>query len=310
MAVEWIGVDWGTSHVRAFAMNGQSVLDVARSTDGMASLQPSAFEPALLKLIKPWLPQRSADQTPIDVLACGMVGARQGWVEAEYASVPIGPLEAALTVVETQHKGLRVHIIAGLKQLSPPDVMRGEETQIAGFLARYPGYEGGLCLPGTHSKWARLRDGKVQSFQSYMTGELFDLLSRQSVLRHSMAAGSGADQDADWDSAAFLAGFQKTYTSPQSFNTALFGLRAMDVLFASSKAATRSELSGLLVGLELASACPKIDGLPIAVIGSKAVAAPYLSALTSLGIAADYFDGEEMTLNGLSAVRQTLMRAS
>lgn len=338
MEVEWIGVDWGSSHVRAFAMNGQSIVQVARSGDGMATLSPGAFEPALLKLIGPWLRERPVGTAPIDLLACGMVGARQGWLEAPYAATPIAPLEAPLTFVPTEQEGVRVHLIAGLKQLDPPDVMRGEETQIAGFLDRYPDYDGGLCLPGTHCKWARLRNGQVEHFQSYMTGEMFDLLSRQSLLRHSMRAEGTADgtavgapegaakgppegvaaevaegaaaehQAIGWDEAAFLAGFRSAHQAPASFASALFRLRAVDILLGSSKSAARSKLSGLLVGLELASACPQFDGSPIAVIGSKAAALPYLTGLESLGIAADYFDGEEMTLRGLSAARQRLLR--
>jgi 2-dehydro-3-deoxygalactonokinase len=87
----------------------------------------------------------------------------------------------------TKDPRLRVSILPGLKQAVPPDVMRGEETQIAGFLAAAPGFDGVLCLPGTHAKWVQISAEEVVSFRTFMTGELFDLLSTQSVLRHSIA---------------------------------------------------------------------------------------------------------------------------
>ena len=90
-------------------------------------------------------------------------------------------------------------MIPGLKQPKPADVLRGEEVQVAGFLTCHPGFDGVLCLPGTHSKWTRISAGEVVSFQTYMTGELFALVSRQSVLRHGM-------EGAGWDDAAFAEG--------------------------------------------------------------------------------------------------------
>ena len=80
--IAWIAVDWGTTHLRVYAMSaGGDVLDEASSSDGMAGLNRDDFEPALLRLIEPWL-----NAGIMQVLACGMVGARQGWVEAPYNS--------------------------------------------------------------------------------------------------------------------------------------------------------------------------------------------------------------------------------
>ena len=118
-----------------------------------------------------------------------MVGARQGWIEAPYASVPCTPATQTIAP-ECRDPRLEMHILAGIRQLHPPDVMRGEETQIAGVLLREPGFEGVICLPGTHTKWAEVAGGIITSFQTFMTGELFGLLSTQSVLRHSMSAGT------------------------------------------------------------------------------------------------------------------------
>jgi 2-dehydro-3-deoxygalactonokinase len=181
---DWIAVDWGTTHLRAWAMaEDGTVRAEARSDDGMGHLARDAFEPALLSLIEPWL-----GAGPMDVLACGMVGSRQGWVEAPYVAVPAKPTNLTPVPVTTRDPRLRVSILPGLKQDAPPDVMRGEETQIAGFLAAALGFDGVLCLPGTHAKWVQISAGEVVSFRTFMTGELFDLLSAVSVLRHSVAA--------------------------------------------------------------------------------------------------------------------------
>ena len=131
MDISWIAVDWGTSNLRAWAMGPQGPLAQATSDDGMGKLTPDQFEPALLRLIGPWL------TTPQTVLACGMVGARQGWVEAKYRSLPCTPVDAAAILhVPTNDPRITFHIAPGLSQNRPADVMRGEETQVAGVLAR------------------------------------------------------------------------------------------------------------------------------------------------------------------------------
>ena len=121
-------------------------------------LDRAGFEPALLELVGDWLPRDR--QTP--VIACGMVGARQGWVEVPYRQAPCKPVFFdTFGRPETSDPRLTVMILAGIKQIEPaPDVMRGEETQIAGFLLDDPRFEGVLCLPGTHTKWVRIRPAK------------------------------------------------------------------------------------------------------------------------------------------------------
>src|ERR1700712_536906 len=85
----WIAVDWGTSNLRAWAMDSDGqVIAEASSGKGMAKLNRDGFEPALLELINDWLMEDR--QTP--VIACGMVGARQGWIEAAYRQTPCRPV--------------------------------------------------------------------------------------------------------------------------------------------------------------------------------------------------------------------------
>ena len=141
-----------------------------------------------------------------------MVGARQGWLEVPYSETPCKPIfPEAIGRPDTRDQRLRVFVLGGIKQTTPaPDVMRGEETQIAGILSADPSFEGVLCLPGTHTKWVRISAGEIVDFKTFMTGELFSLLSRQSVLRHSL---NGAGSDA----IEFARSIQLMMTEPASF---------------------------------------------------------------------------------------------
>ncbi|MBY5931914.1 2-dehydro-3-deoxygalactonokinase [Tateyamaria omphalii] len=283
--VAWIAVDWGTSHLRAWLMRGDgTVLDRRASAQGMGTLDRAGFEPALRDLV--------CDALPAPVLACGMVGSRQGWAEAPYAAVPCAPPSAseAVQVLETD---LDVRILPGVKQVKPADVMRGEETQIAGFLATSPGFDGVVCLPGTHTKWAHVSAGEIVSFRTAMTGEMFALLSQQSVLRHSVGEG--------WDMESFAAGVDQSLSRPEGLAAALFSLRAEGLLHGLSGDAARARLSGLLVGAELASMRPYWLGQQVALIGAEALSNAYADALETQGVPTQMAGAEEMTLAGLTA---------
>lgn len=285
---DWIAVDWGTTNLRAFAMQGATVLARAGSDDGMGRLAVAEFEPALMRLIGGWL-----GAGPVPVIACGMVGSRQGWVEAPYRPAPCTPLFPQLTSAPTT-QGLNVRVVSGLSQAAPADVMRGEETQIAGFLSLNPGWDGVLCLPGTHTKWVHLSAGEVVSFQTFMTGELFALISDNSVLRHSLA-GDG------WDSDVFAEAVSDAMSHPERLAAKLFGLRADQLLHGTGAAATRGTLSGLLIGAELAAARAYWLGQNVAILGTGDQARAYQLALRPQGIEAMLVDTEKATLAGLTA---------
>ena len=296
MDSSWIAVDWGTSNLRAWAMGPDGPLDQAVSDDGMGKLQPHDFEPALLRLIERWL---TAAHT--QVLACGMVGARQGWREAAYRTVPCTPVDAAgILHVPTQDNRITFHIAPGLRQNSPADVMRGEETQVAGALALNPGFDGVICAPGTHSKWMQVSAGEVVSFQTYMTGELFALLSTHSVLRHSMTI----DGTEPWDDAAFDAGLSDALSRPDRIAARLFSLRAEFLLHGLTPTQARARLSGLLIGIELAGAKPYWLGQKVILIGAPSLAANYIRALKAQGLTAETLDATACTLAGLTALHK------
>ncbi len=290
MNAEWIAVDWGTSRLRAWAMQGDKVLDQAESSDGMAALANGNFQSALLSLIENWLPAG-----PVDVVACGMVGARQGWVEAPYSAVPSAPVSVTPFRVPNTDPRIRAFVVPGLKQMSPADVMRGEETQIAGYLASRPNWDGVICLPGTHTKWVQISAGEVVSFRTFMTGELFDLLQRQSVLKHSIGHG--------WDDAAFAEAVADALSKPEQFAARLFGLRAADLLHGQDTGIARARLSGALIGMELAATRPYWLGQQLAIIGTKGLSGLYAQALADQGAFAETTDATQSTLAGLAMAR-------
>ena len=292
---EWIAVDWGTSNLRAYAMDASDqVLAEATSDQGMSTLQPSQFEPTLRALLSEW-----ALPTPCTVIACGMVGSRQGWQEAPYRSVPCLAHSDAPVQVSNVGDDLTVWLISGIKQSAPADVMRGEETQIAGFLALNPDWDGVLCMPGTHCKWVHVSAGEIVSFRTFMTGELFDVISTGTVLRHSLTSRE-MDDDA-FDSAA-----SDTLSRPETFAANLFSLRAADLLSGQSAATARGHLSGALIGMELAAAKPYWLGQNVALIGSPRLCTLYARALAAQGVKASQSDAASVTRAGLCATYKAL----
>ena len=294
---DWIAVDWGTSKLRAWAIRDDTPIASAQSDKGMGGLEPAGFEPALLELVEPWL-----GTGPMTAMVCGMAGSRQGWTEAPYATVPRAPTGAATAAPKVADPRLSVRILPGLKQASPPDVMRGEETQIAGFLTKSPAFDGVICLPGTHSKWVRISAGEVVSFRTFMTGELFALLSDASVLRHTIGTG--------WDDAAFEAALSDALSRPEELAARLFAIRATDLVDTIAPGAARARLSALLIGAELAAARPYWLGQDLALVGAAEQCGVYAKALETQGLSPAIHDGAEMTLAGLAAARHRLKGAT
>jgi 2-dehydro-3-deoxygalactonokinase len=296
---DWLAVDWGGSRVRVWAMGEDDRPRALASADrGMGALSPADFEPTLMGLVEPWL----GGDAPVPTLVCGMAGAREGWAQAGYApqGTPIAdyPLSPARPATSPR---LAVNILRGLQQDDPADVIRGEETQIAGLSMLRPGFEGLACLPGTHGKWARVTGGAVGAFRTVLTGELFDLLARRSILRH------GLDPEAT-DDAAFDAGVADALRSPAQVPAQLFGVRARSILGGLTPAQAGARLSGLLIGAEIAAA---LDLSPaddtVMVVGAPRLAARYVRALVIAGRTAKILPGDQAVLAGLVAARRRLV---
>lgn len=291
---DWIAVDWGTSNMRAWAMSASgTVLAEAGSDQGMGKLTPDTFEPALLAVAGNWI------NGPTTIAACGMVGARQGWIEAPYATVPCPATPEGFVRPSVQNPDLSVHIIPGVSQAQPADVMRGEETQIAGFLAQNKNWDGVICLPGTHTKWVHVSADEIVSFQTCMTGELFDTIAKHTVLRHSVA-GDG------WDGDAFHIAVSDGLSRPEKLASRLFSLRAEGLLNTLPPAVARARLSGLLIGAELAATKAYWLGQQIAVIGAGGLSKLYVDALAAQSAPATQVNGSAITLTGLTAAYRKL----
>ena len=214
------------------------------------------------------------------MLACGMVGSAHGWREAAYAScpLPLDQLHRHLTVVEAG-AGVKVHIVPGVRDRGAdglPDVMRGEETQLLGLLATQPGLAQAatIVLPGTHSKWVRLQQGRLQGFATRMTGEQFALLREHSVLGRLMAPAE------TFDSAAFTRGVAAARSSGGAdLGRLLFSVRTLGLFSELPATGLEDYLSGLLIGVELAAALPACAATaPLVLVGEAALCERYLLA--------------------------------
>lgn len=306
----WIAVDWGTTNLRTYAIDDAGGVIARGRGQGMGALSTGAtgdarradFEATLLGAVESWL----SDQ-PISIVMCGMVGSRQGWHEAGYLPVPqsLFGLADALVRVPAHDKRLMPFIVPGISQTDPYDVMRGEETQLAGYVSQASGanstVSGRVCLPGTHAKWARVEGGAITHFSTAMTGELFDLITEHSILAHSVS-------DDALDSEAFRDSVLAAYHDPACFTEALFSVRAEGLLAGEDGVRARGRVSGLLVGAELAGA--KLEpGEPVTLIGAPKLCVAYSEALAALGLDAAVLDGEAMVLRGLADIHAQLVQS-
>ena len=292
-----VAVDWGSSFLRIWLVDAEyCVLDSKSSGDGATSLTRDKFEPVLEDLIRPWQHHHAI----LSVLACGMVGAKDGWHEAPYRSLPCSPAADTALSVATRNPTPRVFILPGLAQTAPCDVMRGEETQLAGLLLQQPEFEGVVCLPGTHSKWVRIQKGQVVEFSTVMSGEIFALLRTHSVLRHAVASAAWDE----WDEEAFCAAVQKAANNPQQVAGELFAIRAESLLCELSTSTAKSRLSGMLLGLEFAAmqnywAGKNNTDNVVAVLAADNLGKRYAVGLQQLGLRLTLHSAEEMVLAGL-----------
>src|SRR5438270_13782657 len=180
-----IGLDWGTTSCRAYLIGAAgAVLDRQPDGPGILKIEDGHFGPWLDSMIGGWI----ATHGPAPVILSGMIGSRQGWKEAPYARCPAGTNDIVKTLAEIEWSELSIALVPGLSTENDgmPDVMRGEETQIFGALALSGESDGLFLLPGTHSKWAHVQDGRIVSFSTFMTGEVFGALKEHTILGRLM----------------------------------------------------------------------------------------------------------------------------
>ncbi|RXH26175.1 MULTISPECIES: 2-dehydro-3-deoxygalactonokinase [Bradyrhizobium] len=290
----YVAVDWGTSSFRLWLVDrAGEVLAERRSDEGMLAAAKTGF-PAVLQS------HLAAVEAPdhLPVLVCGMAGAKTGWVEAGYVDTP-APLSAILNqAVRVPGQARDIRILPGIAQrdASAPDVMRGEETQLLGALGFEAAGEALVCMPGTHSKWVRVRSGIVERFSTFMTGELFSVVSRETILSFAVAGADEAE-----DVASFKAAVKAAYAAPAFAANLLFGARSRQLLFGGTPAAARETLSGTLIGVELAAGLSgAVPQAGVALIASGRLAMLYRLAFEALSVTIRPVDADEAVRRGLS----------
>lgn len=289
-----LGIDWGSSNRRAYLLDAHGKLLRQHDDDAGILRVDGDFETSLKDLL------RALGLQAANIIMSGMVGSRNGWREAPYLSVdqPISSLHDALMEIESALPGVRCRVVPGYRYLDPhgmPDVMRGEETQALGAL-RLSAADGWFLLPGTHSKWVRIEGGRIAEFLTFMTGELYALLSQHGTLSKAMTTRQSVP-------AAFEAGLHAARNG--EFTHMAFCCRALVVTDMMPAEHTSSYLSGLLIGTELHDILQRTAGgigSTVQVIGSPALAARYLNALEMLGVGARAWQPDEVYVAALRAL--------
>ncbi|HEY1932146.1 MAG TPA: 2-dehydro-3-deoxygalactonokinase [Acetobacteraceae bacterium] len=277
-----IGVDWGTTSFRAsrIARDG-SIRDRRASPRGIMNVQDGRFADTLREEIGPWL-AAGEDR----VLLSGMIGSRQGWKEAPYVAAPAGAPEIAASLIDVQFDWAKVKLVPGVSgtdQSGVAEVMRGEETQVLGALAAMGG-SGVACLPGTHSKWVQVEDGRIVRFNTHMTGEAYAALRGHTILARMMREGPA-------DGAPFDAGVKRS-GDPGGLLHHIFGVRALALAGQIPETETGAYLSGILVGHEVRAALNGTSGVVVHVIGAPELTMLYARAISACGGYAERHDGE------------------
>ena len=300
----FLALDWGTTNLRAWVVADDGTAGERRDFAlGVSKLAPGEAARRFREEVRPAL---KAEALP--ALLCGMVGSNLGWAEVPYRDAPADLADLAASLFRIEGETPQVAIVPGLRgvrQDGAPDVMRGEETQVLGWIALDPARSRGdhvICHPGTHAKWVLVREGRIERFVTAMTGELFDVLRKHSVL----GGREGPDDDAAFDAGVDAAGDGAALASR------LFTARSR-VVGGGGMAAdqVKSYLSGLLIGAEVA-ATPALLGAPadapLALLGDPTLCAHYARVFTRLGLRASVSDGDQAALAGLNALYDRGMR--
>lgn len=298
----FIAVDWGTTSFRLWLLSKSGdVLGERRSSEGMTTAMNTGFETVL----NSHLDALSAPKD-IPVIICGMAGARQGWVEAGYVDVPCALSNVLSGATPVPNISRDIRILPGIAQRfeATPDVMRGEETQLLGALSE--NFTSGaqlVCMPGTHSKWVNVESLKVTGFSTFMTGELFDVISKHSILQHAIQGAEAFDGT----NASFKAALIDAVANPQMASNRLFTSRSGQLLHGLSATDAKAKLSGIMIGLEIAGAkSTAASDASVILIASGALGRLYEQAFDALDIAYSTIDADDAVRKGLYAAAKTI----
>ena len=290
----WVALDWGTSNFRAYLMDNNNVIDQVSTQEGMKFIDQNEFEKILIKNIDAW-----NNKFDIKVIiASGMVGAKQGWIEVPYINSPCDIRNVNFKTFKILDDA-NIHILSGVSQFNPSDVMRGEETQIAGFLLNNVDFNGSICLPGTHSKWVNMNSYKIQEFTTFLTGELYEIVKKYSILNHSLNT-TELDDEIVKSSAKLI------IENPSFISNKLFEIRADNLLKNSNQTSNNSKLVGYLLGIELSGSRTYWEDKDLVIIGSSNLNKYYELILNGRSNSIRLFNSSDMALNGLSFYKKSL----
>jgi 2-dehydro-3-deoxygalactonokinase len=293
----FVGVNWGSTNFRAFLIGADgSAIDEYSAPSGVVALDRQGMAATMDMLATRW-----PNGGP--VYASGMIGSNVGWTEVPYAEAPAGCADLLAACVATKIGGVSLHNVPGIACRrsfdSAPDILRGEEIELMG-LAALRADDAWVALPGTHTKWARLENGRVVDFFTSMSGEIFDRLTAQGLLS-SIVDGEAADGP------TFLRGVAIGRARPLGLGTLLFGARAKVVRGALSKPEAASYIRGLLIGSEIADALavyPALRNASVPLIGNRALCHLYASALAADGVSSELIESREACLRGFRALHE------
>jgi 2-dehydro-3-deoxygalactonokinase len=296
----YVAVDWGTSSFRLWLVDrAGNVLGERRSAEGMMA----AGKPGFATVLQSHLDAVGA-APGLPVVVCGMAGARGGWVEAGYVDTPARLASILKHAVTVPGQDRDIRILPGIAQRDrkAPDVMRGEETQLLGTLGMDAADDAVVCMPGTHSKWVRVSGGTVEHFATFMTGELFDVVSRETILSHAV---TGADAAEDID--AFKSAVTAAFETPAFAANLLFQVRSGQLLYGGTPSSAREKISGTLIGLELAAGLTgEIPRTGITLVASGRLQMLYQLAFETVSVPVRSIGAEDAVRRGLSMAAQSI----
>ena len=305
-----IGGMWGTTNLALYLLDPSTGAALeSRSGPGVSRVRDSNFEDILFERCAPWV-ERDPDAV---IVMSGMVGSTIGWTDVPYLDCPADVADVARHCKAMRSRGHRIHIAPGLactNALGQSDVMRGEETELLAWVDRFGGTavcgRRFVCIPGTHSKWVEIEQGRIVRFLTGVTGELFDLLCTNGVLARDSRGGSRPPGKPFFDGVSNIA------ESPEFLLSRLFGVRADVVRGRMDPEDAPDFMSGLLVGADVAGAIALLElrkAAPVvSVIGTPHLSERYVWALQHCGVPAMMTEASLLTPRGLFLISTAVQR--
>jgi 2-dehydro-3-deoxygalactonokinase len=309
----FIAGDWGTTNLRLYLCEfSDTAVPLVLDTyfgPGVSKVEGD-FEQVFFDLTSDWLTQYG----PVPVILSGMVGSSIGWMIAPYLQCPVSSDQIVSGHIQFQARGLEFSLVCGLRTDNPlgaPDLMRGEELQLLGWMRSVNDKQTArvVVLPGTHNKWALVKGDKIETFVTALTGEIFALLESHSVLIADAEA-------AEFSAEIFMQGVNvaQELQAGQLLH-ALFTTRSRQVVGELSELDASSYLSGLLIATDIIGSVALMEGqndviASVDLIGDSILCQRYQMALESLGMTVNICNETQVAMAGYGAIYKTLYKDS